>query len=98
MALRAEAQVFGWIGEPGIWTQSSEFLLKDSYPAAGRQGNPGPKLPDDSHFAGLRAATVTGTPGSGRPDMAALGEPLYPAQVNLVLLNTLKLSGTTQLI
>lgn len=55
--------------------------MKDSYPAAGCQGSPGPKPPEGSHFAGLLVAIVTGVPGSRRPDMAAKGEPLLPAQV-----------------
>lgn len=70
MALIAEVQVFGGIGEPGIWTRGGQLSLKDSYLAAGCQGTPGPEPPVDSHFAGLLVAFVTGAPGGGRPDMA----------------------------
>lgn len=81
MALLAEAQVFGWIGARSIWIRGSELPLKDSYPAAGCQGSPGPKPLEDSHFAGLLVAITTGAPSSGRPDLGAQGELLHLAQV-----------------
>lgn len=93
----AEAQVFGWVGEPAIWTRGDELLLKESCLSAGCQGRPGPNPPEETHFAGLLFALVTGAPGGGRLDVAVPGEALHPAQVELALLNTLKLSGTPQL-
>lgn len=51
MALLAEAQVFGWIVEPGACKRGAEVLFKDIYPAAGCQGSPGPKPSEGRHFA-----------------------------------------------
>lgn len=72
MALLAEVQVFGWIGEPGTQARGGKVLFKDNYLAAGCQGSPGPKSSEGRYFVVLLATTVAGD--AGRWDISPDGD------------------------